>query len=389
MNTLISQTSFYKFRLFEIQIILFFAYMGILFIFNTDFISFFLAFELFSFSTILLTLYKYTKKSTNIAIIYFFINAISSIFILLGLYYYYKTFGITFINNEINFFINILTNNNHFSFYFFILGLIMKLGSAPFHFWVLPLYDSIPTIITLYQSILPKIFYFFIFFHFIMLIPFSSFFIYFLIFSSFIIGSFIGIYQSKIKKLLAASSIVNLGFFFLSFIPYNISHLLNDSFLVINPFIYFFLYFINVINIFSILLFFHDLSKLKQLSSIPFLFPSLSFFLIISIFSFIGIPPFAGFFAKIFVLANLIFNLNPLFISFILFSLIATVISAYYYLYFFIYTYNLNPYPFYYISSSCSSSSSIPFIIAISSLIIIIWPLFNIYIIPILDLFIY
>lgn len=92
----------------------------------------------------------------------------------------------------------------------------------------------------------------------------------------------------------------------------------------------------------------------------------------ISIFSFIGIPPFAGFFAKIFVLANLIFNLNPLYLSFILFSLIATVISAYYYLYIIIYTYNLNSYPYYNILSFNYYSLSIPYIIAITSLIILI-----------------
>jgi len=145
---------------------------------------------------------------------------------------------------------------------------------------------------------------------------------------------------------------------------------------IINPFLYFFLYFINIINIFSILLFFHNLSKLKDLSPIPFIFPFLSFLLMISIFSFIGIPPFAGFFAKIFVLANLIFNLNPFYFFFILFSLFATVISAYFYLYFIIYTYNNNIYPFYNISQVISLrnpiNSSIIYIISISSLIILI-----------------
>lgn len=377
MHELISHTKFYKFRLFEIQILLFFAYLGIIFIFYFDFLSFFLAFELFSFSTILLTLFKYTKNTTNIAIIYFFINAISSIFILLGLFFYYFSFGISSFDLTPQYEANI----------FIILGFIMKLGSAPFHFWVLPLYDTIPTIITLYQSVLPKIFYFFLLFHLVNTFN-NYYFISFLIFSSFFFGSFIGIFQSRIKKLLAASSIVNLGFFFLTFLPFSESYHVT-SYLVINPFIYFFLYFINVFNFFSILLFFQDLSKLKQLSPIPFLFPFLSFLLMISIFSFIGIPPFAGFFAKIFVLANLIFNLNPLYLSFILFSLIATVISAYYYLYIIIYTYNLNSYPYYNILSFNYYSLSIPYIIAITSLIILIWPILNIYFIPIFDLFIY
>lgn len=374
---------FYKFRLFEIQILFFFAYMSFLFLFNSDFISFFLAFELFSFSSILLTLFKYTKSSTNIVIIYFFINAISSVFFLLGFFLFYFSFGFSYIP----FF---TLGSNHIGYNLFLLGLFMKLGTAPFHFWVLPLYDNIPTIITLYQSVLPKIFYIFIFFSFFNSDFISSccfptnYFIIFIIFSSFIIGSFIGIYQSFIKKLLAASSIVNLGFFFLSFIPFS-----SSLPLVINPFIYFFLYFINVINIFSILLFFHDLSNIKQLSPLSFSFPFLSFLLMISIFSFIGIPPFAGFFAKIFVLANLIFNLNPLFLSFVFISLIATVISAYYYLYFIIYIYNFNSYPFYNISSInfYNINFFIPFIIAISSFFILFFPFFNIYFISIFDLF--
>lgn len=379
MNSFISSQDsyFYKFRLFEIQILFFFASFSFLFIFNSDFITFFLAFELFSFSSILLTLFKYTNKSTNIAIIYFFINAISSLFFLFAFFFYYFSFGFSNISNIHSF--------NNLGYYFFLFGLFMKLGSAPFHFWVLPLYDSIPTIISLYQSVLPKIFYIFILYYlvsFTNVIIFTNNLMILIIFSSFIIGSFIGIYQSRIKKLLAASSILNLGFFFLSFIPFS-----SSLPLVINPFIYFFLYFINVINIFSILLFFHDLSNLKQLSPLSFSFPFLSFLLLFSIFSFIGIPPFAGFFAKIYVLANLIFNLNPLYLSFIIISLIATSISAYYYLYFIIYIYNNNYYPYYNISSFYIKSINIPFIIAISSIFIIFWPLYNIFFISIFDLF--
>lgn len=385
MNTNITLASLtYKFRLFEIQIILLFAYMSFLFIFNTDYIIFFLAIELFSFSTILLTLFKNNLTTTNITIIYFFINAISSIFILLGLFFSFYFFGFSFIFFNSNFLLNVISYDT--SYFFIILGLLIKLGSAPFHFWVLPLYDSIPTIITLYQSVIPKIIYIFLFYHFNFifnnLITIS-------IILSFLFGSFIGIYQSKIKKLLAASSIVNLGFFFLTFLPLANATQVNSF--IINPFLYFFLYFINIINIFSILLFFHNLSKLKDLSPIPFIFPFLSFLLMISIFSFIGIPPFAGFFAKIFVLANLIFNLNPFYFFFILFSLFATVISAYFYLYFIIYTYNNNIYPFYNISQVISLrnpiNSSIIYIISISSLIILIWPLLNIYFINWFELF--
>lgn len=91
----------------------------------------------------------------------------------------------------------------------------------------------------------------------------------------------------------------------------------------------------------------------------------------ISIFSFIGIPPFAGFFAKIFVLANLLFNFNPLYLSLIIISLIATVISAYYYLYIIIYTYNNNLYPYYNLSSFSFYNYNIIYIIAISSISII------------------
>lgn len=133
MNTNITLASLtYKFRLFEIQIILLFAYMSFLFIFNTDYIIFFLAIELFSFSTILLTLFKNNLTTTNITIIYFFINAISSIFILLGLFFSFYFFGFSFIFFNSNFLLNVISYDT--SYFFIILGLLIKLGSAPFHF---------------------------------------------------------------------------------------------------------------------------------------------------------------------------------------------------------------------------------------------------------------
>jgi NADH-ubiquinone oxidoreductase chain 2 len=156
-------------------------------------------------------------------------------------------------------------------------------------------------------------------------------------FLSLIIGSLLGLAQTKIKRLLAYSTISHIGFLLLA--------LAINSEQSIDSFIFYILqYTITNLNIFLIILALSyinnniakgnnlnikDLSYILEFKGLFFSNPLLSLSLGVSLFSMAGIPPLIGFFSKQFVLYSSIQN-GYYFISII--AIIVSVISASYYL---------------------------------------------------------
>ena len=103
---------------------------------------------------------------------------------------------------------------------------MFKLGAAPFHNWAPDLYDSLPTPITMYVSIIPKIAL--LFFLYVISPQISDFNIYnnvsigiyIIAIISIIIGS-IGLgSQWRIKRFITYSAISHLGFILIAYISF-------------------------------------------------------------------------------------------------------------------------------------------------------------------------
>jgi NADH-ubiquinone oxidoreductase chain 2 len=163
-------------------------------------------------------------------------------------------------------------------------------------------------------------------------------------FFSLIIGTIVGLTQFRIKRLLAYSTISHVGFILLALSISSIES--TQAFLF-----YLIQYSISNLNIFFILILigytlYHYVSTNKeynelleknyspiqlisQLKGYYYINPILSLSLIITIFSFIGIPPLIGFFAKQMVLSA---ALDKGFIFLTLIAIITSVIGAVYYL---------------------------------------------------------
>lgn len=169
---------------------------------------------------------------------------------------------------------------------------------------------------------------------------------------SLIIGSIGGLVQTQIKRLLAFSSINNLGFIILALAINNKVGL--ESFLF-----YLTQYTITNLNIFFIIIGFgymayslpfnmnnsktgkiytsyqenstlvSDINFINQLKGLLMSNPILTLSLIVSLFSFVGVPPLVGFFAKQQVLLSAI-SLGLIFIAII--AINTSVVSAVYYL---------------------------------------------------------
>ena len=242
-----------KFNKIEFKLIIALSIIGINFIISSlDILTIYIVLEIYTFSSIILVLIKNSKSSSYISIIYFFINAIASCIILLGFYYIYSKTGnynlieYKFLNNYI------LNNKTNLEENLVIIGILIKLGLAPFHYWLIVLYNSIPTIITLYQSLIPKLVYIVLLNN--ILYYFSNNYILFILITySISIGSIIGLNHYKIKKILASSSILNVGLLLLALITqsYNINFIY-----ILN------LYIINILNLFLIILLFINIDHI-------------------------------------------------------------------------------------------------------------------------------
>lgn len=352
-------------KIIEYPLILLFVISGAVFLMSTnDLVSIFLSIELQSYGLYLLsTIYRNSELSTTGGLIYFLLGGLSSCFILLGTSLLYVNSGTTSMDGL--YILNSISDVNegvvgltswyksdylNFSLLIFSIGFLFKVSAAPFHFWSPDVYDAIPTIVTTFVAIIAKIS---IFIFLLELVYHTNSYIsefswtYALLISSLlslIIGTVVGLTQFRIKRLLAYSTISHVGFILLALsvssiestqafifylIQYSISNL-NAFFIIITIGFSLYGYITNNKEYKSLL----DknnspIQLISQLKGYFYINPWLSLSLAITIFSFVGIPPLVGFFAKQMVLSAALDN-GYIFLSLI--AIITSVIGAVYYL---------------------------------------------------------
>ena len=279
------------------------------------------------------------KRSSNLsveaALKYFIYACFCSSISFFGISLIYGFLGTTNFN-EIKIILNIQSVQNFYSIYIslclILIGLLFKLGLVPFHFWIADVYEGCPNIITYFFAVISKftiIFIIFKIYYNIFLNFLNLFLIIFIVIGTFsiLIGSILAIYQTKFKKLLAYSAVVHMGNILILFSVGTIEG-------IEYAFNYLFVYMLISINIFSIFLSIYKLDKSSIQNIVDFTFITksnnhLAIAFIISILSLGGIPPFAGFFAKLPVFYMLIKTINP-FLNILI--ILMSLLSAIYYI---------------------------------------------------------
>jgi NADH-quinone oxidoreductase subunit N len=329
-----------KLNRFEYFLLFLSSILGLLFVVcSNDLISLYLSIEMQSLCFFVLAASKKDSSfSVEAGLKYFILGSFSSAFFLLGISLLYGCTGTT---NFDNLHLLFLEKTEETSFIFSPIenGLIcisvaffFKLGVSPFHFWVPDVYEGSPTSISLFFAITPKIVLFIAFLRLFqgVFISFSEF-LYFVILLfailSIFVGSFVALRQKKLKRLLAYSSINHVGYLLLAFSA-------NSLEATESLFFYIFIYMFTSFGLWSILLLidktysFGKSKTLLDLASVAKTNPLIGVSCILALFSLAGIPPFAGFLAKIEIFIN---ALNASLFSACLFALLASVISAFYY----------------------------------------------------------
>ena len=381
------------YKIIEYPLITQFIIIGSIFLLSSnDLITIFLSIELQSYGLyILSTIYRNSESSTGAGLTYFLLGGLSSCIILLGLSFLYINSGTTSLDglyliyniitsdtNLINVFlsqnnelVNSITGTSIFSLNYYqyaiqfslvilTVGFLFKISAAPFHSWSPGVYDAIPTVTTTFVAIIPKISILILLFD----IVYSTWYTTFnyswtsiLLFSSFlslIIGSVLGLTQFKIKRLYAYSTISHVGFILLALSVHSVEstqafffYIIQYSLSNLNAFLILVLIGYSYINYTKKTKGYESVSslykgykqKIGELSPIEYidnlrgyfyLNPMLAISLSVTLYSFIGVPPLAGFFAKQMILSSALDN-GDIFMCLV--AILTSVVSAVYYLY--------------------------------------------------------
>ena len=215
---------------------------------------------------------------------------------------------------------------------FLISGVIFKISVVPFHMWVPDVYEGAATPVTAFFASVPKMAAIVMLLR-LLYVPFDSYIlswsqiIIFVSLCSIALGSIVAIWQTNIKRLIAYSSIAHMGFAILALSTGKSSD-------VSSILIYMIIYVVSNIGFFACLINIQNKSdrsieNITDLSGLSVKNPALAISIAVYMFSFAGIPPLAGFFAKYFIFMEII---EEGLISLAVFGLIASVIGSFYYI---------------------------------------------------------
>ena len=325
INKSLSNDSIYR---YEFLLFVLFATLGsFILISSNNFLTAFIGIELQSLSLYLMAAFNTKNLESNEAgIKYFSLGALSSGFLLFGISMVY------FDNSSIQF--SEIEHVSHFTeigLALILIALFFKVSAAPFHIWTPDVYQGSPTISVLFFATLPKFASLIFLFRFFLEMDISSYPSLLFIFKtvcilSLLIGAYGAITQTVIKRLLAFSSINHIGFILLSIL----------SFKFLSQGIFFFyllIYLVTNFGVFSVLLTLRnssgELKLISDLSGLKTHNKTKAIALLVLFFSLAGIPPFAGFFAKFFILSA---SMNEGLIYLSLIAVLSSVIAAFYYL---------------------------------------------------------
>jgi NADH:ubiquinone oxidoreductase subunit 2 (subunit N) len=228
------------------------------------------------------------------------------------------------------------TNLIDLGFSLILFSLFIKLGLAPFHLWLLDVYEGSPTSSTFFFAVIAKFstFVFLVRICYLNLKYFSELWVFYsliIAILSIFVGSFGGLKTRKLKTLLAYSSISHMGYVLLAFSAFN-------KFLGIEMmFFYLIIYILAGLCTWFIILNLRLVNKnlnkhSLELSSLTLLSKSnssLAFAFALTMFSLAGIPPLIGFLTKMGLFLAVVENL---YYFTALTAILCSVISTFYYI---------------------------------------------------------
>lgn len=311
-----------------------------------NFLVVYLGLELMSLSLYALTALRRDHAiATEAAMKYFVLGALASGFLLYGLSMMYGATG----SLEIPKVFELIANNPKinrevlvFGVVFIVAGLAFKLGAAPFHMWVPDVYQGAPTSITLLIGGAPKFAAFAITIRLLvegllglaldwqpMLVVLAV--------ASMIVGNIAAIAQSNLKRMLAYSTIAQMGWIVLGLAAGVVNqNTLSAGNAYSSSMFYVLAYVMTTLGTFGLIMFLSrqgfESENIDDLAGLARRAPWIAGVMTVFMFSLAGVPPMIGFYAKLAILQALISTAVTGYLYLSIFAVLLSLIGAFYYL---------------------------------------------------------
>jgi NADH-quinone oxidoreductase subunit N len=323
-----------------------FSYLGISVMCSANnFLVIYLGLEVMSLSLYALTaLRRDHGLATEAAMKYFVLGAMASGFLLYGMSMLYGATGSLALPRvfeqisagQINREVLVLGT------VFMVAGLAFKLGAAPFHMWIPDVYQGAPTPVTLLIGGAPKLAAFAIVIRILvegmlgLAVDWQRMFIVLGV-ASLVVGNFAAIAQTNLKRMLAYSTIAQMGFVVLGLSAGVVSgNTLSAANAYSSAMFYMVTYVLTTLGTFGLILYLsrdgHEAEELSDLAGLSQRSPWLAGVMAVFMFSLAGVPPLVGFYGKLAVLQALVTtNLNSHLVLAIV-AVLLSLVGAFYYL---------------------------------------------------------
>ncbi len=309
---------------------------------GNNFLTLYLGLELMSLSLYaLVALWRTSPRATEAGMKYYVLGALASGFLLYGMSMMYGATGSLELSKVFEVIASGAVNKIVlvFGLVFIVAGLAFKIGAAPFHMWIPDVYDGAPTPVTLLVAAAPKLGAFALLLRLLVegMLPLAIDWqpmLVILAVLSLVVGNLTAIVQTSLKRMLAYSTISHMGFVLLGLLSGVVNGKSDGVASAYGSAMYYsIIYVLTTLGTFGIIMLLSrrgfeggELDDLKGLNQRS---PWFAFMMLILMFSLAGVPPMAGFYAKLAVLQAVV-NAGMVWLAVV--AVLASLVGAFYYL---------------------------------------------------------
>jgi NADH-quinone oxidoreductase subunit N len=311
-----------------------------------NFLVIYLGLELLTLSAYaLVALRRDDVQATEAAMKYFVLGALASGFLLYGLSLVYGATGSLDVKQVLQVILHTGVMHKQvlmLGLVFVVAGLAFKLGVVPFHMWVPDVYHGAPTAVTLMIGGAPKLAAFAIVIRLLVegMLPMvwhwqQMFAV--LAVVSLLVGNLAAVAQTNFKRMLAFSTIAQMGFMLLAFVAGVVGQDGNNMGNAYSAAMFYVVtYVLTTLATFGVLLLLtrqgFESDEISDLAGLNQRSPLYAGILAASMFSLAGVPPLVGFYSKLSVLQALLQVGGGIHTGLAVFAVLMSLIGAFYYL---------------------------------------------------------
>ncbi len=312
---------------------------------GNNFLVIYLGLELLTLSSYaLVALRRDNGNATEAAMKYFVLGALASGFLLYGLSMLYGATGTLDLtgvfaavgSGQIKHQVLVL------GLVFVVCGIAFKMGAAPFHMWVPDVYQGAPTAVTLMIAAAPKLAVFALMMRLLVdgLLPLAidwQQMLAVMAIATLLVGNFTAIAQTNLKRMLAFSTIAQMGFVLIGMLSgVTNGNTLSAANAYSSAMFYMVTYVLTTLGVFGVILLLaregFESEEITDLAGLNQRSPLYAGVMAICLFSLAGVPPLVGFFAKLSVLQALVSSGQTSSLVFAFFAVMMSLVGAFYYL---------------------------------------------------------